>query len=179
MMIRGPAINLPYVSAGNPVSLIDSEDEVDSKKSKHPLLAASAGVPVSVVPVVNPDAILRLKDEMKRGLQYMCTWDYLRSKSAPNGTIASARLERIEQAEFAALIGRPTDTGLKSLVKKGAWYSINLSYVSVFGMDSIRGKGGKYQGNAQLRIDPEVGLGLKYSPSLKVLSVEGSVGQSY
>ena len=130
-----------------------------------------------------------LIQEARRALKMQCTWDVLRAKSAPHGTTISvrhvcelewqvqhcmiaslqlqARIERVEQAQYAAIIGRAADPELRSLVKvccwpearvariwfacvrwhfmnllqSGAWYSVSVPYSVVFGDTSIRGSG--------------------------------------
>jgi hypothetical protein len=48
------------------------------------------------------------------------TWDYVRPSDRKEGTI---QVRRAAQVEFAALIDRSDDPELRSLVKRGDWYS--------------------------------------------------------
>ena len=116
-------------------------------------------------------AVLGLVNEARRGLRALCTWDYLRSKNAPNGTNGTIRLERVEQQHFAALIGRHADTQLRSLVKNGAWYSLSMEVDALFGEAGVTGSGGKHNCNSSLRISSECPLVVKYAPALKTVSV--------
>ena len=85
----------------------------------------------------------------------------MRTKNAPNGTTVTARLHRIEQVEYCALIGRAFDPQLKTLVKKGAWYSADVDFNTVFGNDI---DSGRYKCNKHLGVDPTMTVCVKYCP---------------
>ena len=83
-------------------------------------------------------------------------------------------------AEFAALIGRPADLALRSVVKTGAWHALDLPLADVVGFKGVVcGSGGRYNGNAQLAIDSSVPLTLKFAPSSGTLSVSAYIGHNH
>ena len=121
----------------------------------------------------------RLRSQVRTGLQAYCNWDYLRSKNSPNGASACAKIDFVSTVEYAALIGRAADPELKSLVKNGAWYSVNVAFDVFFGDSAgpIRGHGGKYGGNSNLSVYEDEGLVVKYSPAQQVMTVSAYIAQ--
>lgn len=113
------------------------------------------------------------------GLRANCTWDLLRSKNSPHGAQATVRVDGVEQRHFAQLIGRAADPSLRSLVKKGAWYSASVTLATFFGgaPPAIRGSGGRYGSNGRLGVAPMDGFLVKYSPAQKALSVSAFIAQ--
>ncbi len=108
----------------------------------------------------------------------MCSWDTLHDKRCPNGASLTARLERVSAAEFAALIGRPGDTALRSVAKTGAWHTLNLQLDKLLPANPfIRGSGGPYNSNSQLGVDPS-SVTLKYAPSTDTLSLTAYVAHA-
>ena len=63
------------------------------------------------------------------------------------------------QREYCALIGRERDPELRTLVKSGAWYSLDCDIETVLGAGAppLRGTGGRYGSNADLGVDPQRG----------------------
>lgn len=121
-------------------------------------------------------AMKDIRKDIRKAFKPMLKWDYLRTKNAHHGCSAVAQVPRVEQAEYAALIGRPTDPALTTLVKSGAWYSAQVPYSTVMGSDdAMIGTGGRYGCNAQLGIDPNFVLTVKFKPSDRTLSVTGYV----
>jgi len=111
-----------------------------------------------------------MRTEVTRSLKPLLTWNYLRSKNSRNGCVGVARIERVDQQMYSSLVGRGEDPELKSLVKKGAWYSCSVSAKEFFGDGQVpRGKGGKFGCNADLSIDDE--MILKYCPATSTMSV--------
>ena len=70
----------------------------DAKKPCADLAGASSGAlaPQAFVDAgaQAPQALEGLRAEAQRALKKMCTWDFLRSKRAPNGAWTTVRLER-------------------------------------------------------------------------------------
>lgn len=118
----------------------------------------------------------RLVVEARRGFKEKLSWDYLRSKNAEHGALATVTLERVEQRIFAVLAGRGADPQLRSLVKVGAWVSAERSLEGFFG-GPLEGSGGRYNSNAQLTLGGEgfERLTLKYRPSTQTMTVTGFV----
>ena len=102
---------------------IESRAKREDKKRKREDVAAAAAEqlrliePVAAQAAVGDAGVRGLIAEARRALKAFCTWDYLRSKNSPNGASVSARIERVEQAQYAGIIGRAADPGLRSLVK--------------------------------------------------------------
>lgn len=139
--------------------------------AKKPRLAAPAPSPVSAE---DEAASSRLLAEVRRSFKALLTWDYLRSKRAEHGTNGTVTLERVEQKLYAILIGRGRDPQLLSLPKVGAWYTAQRDLESLFGEDvSIRGSGGKFNSNSNLRLGVEgnESLTFKYRPASQTLTV--------
>jgi hypothetical protein len=132
-----------------------------------------AAAATAAAPAVDAAKLKSLRKEMRRALKSVMTWDYMRSKRAPNGAVGTVRLERIEQVEYCALIGRSADPELRTLVKNGAWYSLEVPFETAFGAGAaaLRGSGGAYGSNSDLGVDPAHGLTLKYQPKSKTLGV--------
>ena len=132
-----------------------------------------AAAATAAAPAVDAAKLKSLRKEMRRALKSVMTWDYMRSKRAPNGAVGTVRLERIEQVEYCALIGRSADPELRTLVKNGAWYSLEVPFETAFGAGAaaLRGSGGPYGSNSDLGVDPAHGLTLKYQPKSKTLGV--------
>jgi hypothetical protein len=116
--------------------------------------------------------LTRLRKQVASMFSSKMTWDYVRPCESKSGTI---RLDGIQQAAYAALIGRPDDPGLRTLVKKGAWYTSSMSVTEFFAGLRLRGKGGRYGTNEQLGIDPLDNLVVKYSPSNETLSIKARI----
>ena len=129
-------------------------------------------------PTVSKKDLERLRKDIITAFKPLITWDHMRSRNAPNGCTIAAQIPRVLPEEFAALIGRPTDPTLKTLVKKGAWYSVTVSHETVFGTNDIvmSGKGGRYGCNSELALDPSIEMTIKFKPSDRTLSVAGWVG---
>uniref|UniRef100_A0A7S3Z947 Uncharacterized protein n=1 Tax=Lotharella globosa TaxID=91324 RepID=A0A7S3Z947_9EUKA len=125
--------------------------------------------------------INQIRKEVKKAFKPLMTWEHMREKRAPNGCMCTARVYRVDQAIYAALIGKPHDPMLKSCVKLGAWYSEWVEADTVFGgMALPRGSGGRYNSNSQLGISTSSSkLEVKYCPSNKTLSVSAYVCQDY
>lgn len=123
--------------------------------------------------------VATLQKEIRRALKPNVSWDFLRAKRSEHGAEATVRLLRVSQAEYAALIGRPTDLDLRSVVKRGAWYAARVHYRTLFGpklgATALMGSGGRYNCNSDLGVDPESSLVVKYSPSNSTLSVSAFV----
>ena len=101
------------------------------------------------------------------------TWDYLHKRRSTNGCAGAAQVPRVPQAAFCALIGRPHDPQLRSVVKRGAWHTCDVPFRTVFGGDAPKptGTGGRYGCNRDLGIDTTEDLVMKYSPSTQTLSI--------
>lgn len=99
----------------------------------------------------------------------------------PNGGCVTARIERVEQRFFAALIGRGADPLLRSLPKKGSWFSVSMDADVLFeGCGPVRGRGGPHGCNSQLGLcEDEAAIGVKYSPSTQTLSVSANAFPMY
>ena len=128
--------------------------------------------------------LARARAALQAALQGSLTWDYMRSKRSPHGCWIVGQVPSIAQHVYATLIGEADDPQLKGLVKQGAWYSATVPFSTVFGADarSIHGRGGRYNGNADLvvpnsalccrmMIEHEDVLQLKYCPGSKRLSI--------
>jgi hypothetical protein len=101
------------------------------------------------------------------------TWDYVRPSDRKEGTI---QVGRVAQTEFAALIDRSDNPELRSLVKRGAWYSSVVSVRNLFaGLLPVRGTGGRYSCNRDLGIDSCEDVCIKYCPSNETLSVTAAI----
>ena len=154
-----------------------------------PTASTTTTTATTAKPVVTPTAktvtatttsakdLKKLRQDIVKAYKPLITWDYLNTKRAPNGCSVTAHIPRVSAADYAALIGRPTDTSLQSVVKKGAYYSVeDLEFSSVMGNDhGIPGKGGRYGCNRQLGLDPSFPLTVKFKPSDGSLSVTGFV----
>lgn len=126
--------------------------------------------------VVSPKALDSIRKDIRKAFKPVVTWDYLRGKRAPHGCNATTQVPRVQQAEFAALIGRSNDPTLTTLVKRGAWYSIDVAFdVVMDGDQGIYGKGGRHSCNTELGIDPAANLTVKFKPSDSTLSITGHV----
>lgn len=150
------------------------EDAADAEES----LREGALAPAPGAAVADAAAVRGLVAEARRALKASCTWDYLRSKSAPHGASTSVRVERVDQAEYAAVIGREADPELRSVVKRGAWFAVAVPFETVFGETPIRGAGGKYGCNAELAIGGEEddSVTVKYCPATRTMVVGAYVG---
>jgi hypothetical protein len=169
---------------------LDAEGAVVATGSKKPRTAgafsgAGAAAPAAAAPPPPPPpavtaedraAALRLVAEARRGFKAKLTWDYLRSKNAEHGALATVTLERVEQRVFAVVIGRGADPGLRSLAKNGAWFRAELDAESVFD-GPVAGSGGRFNCNAQLALGGEEfeTLTFKYRPSTQTMTVTGFV----
>jgi hypothetical protein len=122
-------------------------------------------------------ALQTIRKDIRKALKPLITGDYLRTRNSPNGCNAAAQAPRVQQAEHAALIGRPADVNLSStLVKSGAWYSVQVPHDTV--MDSneaTMGTGGRCGCNKELGTDPGSDLAVKFLPSDNSLSVAACV----
>lgn len=117
-----------------------------------------------------------LRKDIVKAFKPLITWDYMRTKRSPNGCNVTAHISRVPPADYATLIGRPTDTELKTVVKRGAWYSTDVPFSTVMDSnDGIIGKGGRYGCNSELGLDPSCSLTVKFKPSDNTLSVTGYV----
>eukprot|EP01094_Clydonella_sp_ATCC50884_P002320 TRINITY_DN11773_c0_g1_i1.p1 TRINITY_DN11773_c0_g1~~TRINITY_DN11773_c0_g1_i1.p1 ORF type:complete len:246 (-),score=80.66 TRINITY_DN11773_c0_g1_i1:405-1142(-) len=75
---------------------------------------------------------------------------------------------------FAAMVLRPSDPELKTIVKRGAFHSIDVPAAEFFGLSSgqeINGTGGRYGSGSQVRMDDVVTA--RFKPSDGSLSVGG------
>ena len=169
----------PSSSSASKKQKARSDDVIDltgDDASSPVAAAASVATAASAAAATTVDAakIKSLRKEMRRALKKgVLTWDYMNSKRAANGAVGTVRLERIEQVEYCALIGRSADPELRTLVKAGAWYSLSVPFETAFGRgcDPLRGSGGRYGCNSDLGVDPAHGLTLKYQPKSKTLGV--------
>ena len=132
--------------------------------------ASASASPTAAEAAADRLAVEALRKEARGALARACTWDLLRAKQSPNGTSTSVRLERVEARHYAALIGLRGDPTLRSLVKKGAWYSVYVSCDDLF-EEGVCGKGGKYGSNGQLGVRSEDEISVKYSPASKTMSI--------
>ena len=132
---------------------------------------------ISTIKTTTASELKQLRKDIVQAFQPLITWDYLNTKRAPNGCRVTARVPRISMADYAALIGRPTDTSLQTVVKKGAYYSVSdLECAVVLGNNNgIPGKGGRHGCNRQLGLDPSIPLTVKFKPSDSSLSVTGFI----
>lgn len=85
------------------------------------------------------------------------------------------QVSRVPQNVYAALIGRPADVELRTLVKRGAWYSHVVRTTRFFG-ERLHGRGGRYGGNGDLATGSK--MELKYQPATRTISVGVEVGHS-
>jgi hypothetical protein len=164
-----------------------AEEELKQKDHRNIADENSAPNPTTAKVVsVSGKTLQAIRKDIRKAFKPLVTWDYLSTKNSPNGCRAVAQVPRVQQAEYAALIGRPTDVNLSSLVKAGAWYSLQVPYSTV--MDSneaTMGTGGRYSCNKELGIDPESDLTVKFKPSDNTLSVtayvqhEATFGRDY
>ena len=142
-----------------------------AKKSAPEEGSSSNAAPAVTNPAADKLAVAALRKEARAALSRACTWDLLRDKRSPNGTSTSVRLERVEMRHYAALIGLQADPNLRSLVKKGAWFSVDVACDTFFEEEIIQGKGGKYSCNSQLGVRGEGDLSVKYSPAAQTMSI--------
>lgn len=143
------------------------------KKPRPAPAAAAAAAPTAAAVVTDGAAVARLVAEIKRGFLEKLTWDFLRAKNAQHGCNATVTLERVEQRQFAALVGRSADPELRSLPKEAGWHRISRPLQRMFGEDWVHGRGGKYGCNSELLLGGEENpdMLLKYRPSTMTLSV--------
>ena len=104
------------------VKKVEAREKREDKKRKRAEEAEAAEAQLAAhpqpVPAAGDEAVVRgLLSEARRSLKSFCTWDYLRSKNAPNGTSVTARVERVEQGQYASIIGRAADPTLRSVIK--------------------------------------------------------------
>jgi len=127
--------------------------------------------------VATAKALQQLPKDLTKAFRPLVTYDYMRRKNGkPWGCDAVAQVPRVSPQDFAALIGRPTDTQLKTVVKTGAWYSVHVPYKTVFGSDEpLMGRGGRYGCNSELGLDPSNDLIVKFKPSDNTLSVTAQI----
>lgn len=137
----------------------------------------TATATTSAVKTTTAADLKQLRKDIIQAFKPVITWDYLNSKRAPNGCSVTVRVPRVSMADYAALIGRPTDTSLETVVKKGAYFSVtDLDCCTILGSNAgIRGKGGRYGCNQQLGLDTSIPLTVKYKPSDGSVSVTGWV----
>lgn len=102
----------------------------------------------------------------------MNTVPIVRRKNRENGADATIRIIRVEQAEYCKLIGRTKDPELRTLVKRGAWYTASVPFRTLFGRDVAEISGSGY---IDIGIDPKENLTVKYCPSSQTLSVTAFV----
>eukprot|EP00037_Helgoeca_nana_P003547 m.40570 g.40570 ORF g.40570 m.40570 type:complete len:372 (+) comp13964_c0_seq1:85-1200(+) len=173
------------------------EEDADAHRSKatrisSPVLSGAAptgaGTTALLSSVGPGEAELAIvRQSMRSALQSLLTWDHMRSKRAPNGCWITGQVQvpgGVTQAVYAALIGQGTDPELRGMVKRGAWYSALVPFSTAFGGDnarSITGRGGRYNGNADLVV-PNSALSarlcqfgdmveLKYCPGSRRMSI--------
>lgn len=154
----------------------ESEEEEEENAASGGAGARASGKPAAAA-LVDDAEVESLRRETAKALSALCSWDFLHSKNSVNGCCATARLERVSQPHFAALIGRAADPELRSLVKRGAWYAFDTTFDDFFGEDAdgIYGRGGRYGCNGQVGVDREQNIVIKYSPSTKTLSATAYV----
>ena len=153
-----------------------AEEELKKKDQQTVADENATPNPTTAAKVVSSKALQTVRTDIRKAFKNLITWDYLRTRNSPNGCNAVAQVPRVQQAEYAALIGRPTDVNLSTLVKSGAWYSIQLPCSTVMDLeDAILGTGGRHGCNKELGIDPDSDLTVKFKPSDNSLSVTARV----
>jgi hypothetical protein len=159
------------------LAAVKAEEELKQKDQQNSADENTAPNPTAAkVVVVSGKTLQTIRKDIRKAFKPLMTWDHLRTRNSPNGCSAVAQVPRVQQAEYAALIGRPTDVNLSTLVKSGAWYSLQVPYSTV--MDSneaTMGTGGRYGCNKDLGIDPDSHLTVKFKPSDNTLSVTAYV----
>lgn len=104
--------------------------------------------------------------------QTCCIPCTVRRKNRENGANATIRIIRVEQVEYCKLIGRSKDPDLRTLAKRGAWYTASVPFRTLFGRDVDEISGNGYN---DIGVDPKGDLTVKYCPSSQTLSVTAFV----
>ncbi|CAB9509309.1 expressed unknown protein [Seminavis robusta] len=111
------------------------------------------------VVVCSAKDLQKLQKDIQKAFKPMITYDHMRRKNKQNYCEAKVEVPRVPTEQYAALIGRPADTKLTSVVKKGAWYREVVSYKTVMGHSNpMTGSGGRYGCNSELGIDSKPDL---------------------
>ena len=131
----------------------------------------------STTTTVTKAALQKLRKDIVKSLKPLLTYEYLRRKNKKDYCPVTAHVPRVSKAEYAALIGRPSDTELTSVVKQGAWYREVVSFDCLFGTDHppIVGTGGRYGCNRELGINLAGDIVVRYKPSNETVSVEAII----
>jgi hypothetical protein len=132
--------------------------------------AASAPVPVAVDPQVNVQV-----QNLRKALLKQCRSTLASDRRTKVG---NWRIEvpNVTPSVFAGLIFRPQDPELRTLVKNGAYYKVDMKANEFFAVSpgtEITGVGGKYGSNDQCKVDSECHLAIRYQPKSTTLSVSG------
>lgn len=159
---------------------VNKENSAANRSSKSSA-AKAAAKPAAATPITTAKDLKKLRQDIVKAYKPLITWDYLNKKQAPNGCSVTAIVPGVTTADYAALIGRPTDTTLQTVVKRGAYYSVDtVPFATVMGptvaLDiGIRGIGGRYGCNSQLGLDPSFPMEVKFKSSDSSLMVTGYV----
>ena len=133
------------------------------------------------------ESLKSIRHKVMKELRSNMTLDLLMKKRGPasskNGyETAAIHIPDVEKAEFAALIGRPDDSALKTLVKKGAWYSQQVECNVFFNTNNDDSSGicsspitGKGKRNDIVGMYPDEELTVKFKPCDGTLSIKARV----
>jgi hypothetical protein len=152
---------------------------IDLTGAKPRVLFAGEQQQAKVTATAAPSAVSRVRSELTSRVKGCLTWDTMWSVPYQMASVPiKVTIFGVSPAAFAALIGRAEDAELKTLVKRGAWYSENVDNSVLFGAGwrtTMVGSGSKRGSlNSELGLDETSSL-LKYAPAKQELHFQGYV----